>query len=154
MRENGYKTFDVYADDYDVALARGISVSGEEKDYFARRRIEWLRDCLKLFSAPVRTLMDFGCGTGSSARLFVDILGVEYFVGTDQSPKSLEIARRKHGSERAQFLLFDEYQPSGQFDLVFCNGVFHHIPPAGPHRNYRLCFTIAAPRWIVCVLGK
>jgi SAM-dependent methyltransferase len=129
MTENGRKTFDFYADGYDVALARGISVSGEKKDYFAQRRIEWLRDCLKLVSAPVTTLMDFGCGTGSSARLFVDILGVEYFVGTDQSPKSLEVARREHGSERAQFFLFDEYQPRGQFDLVFCNGVFHHIPP-------------------------
>jgi SAM-dependent methyltransferase len=128
MRENGHETFDIYAENYDTALARGISISGEEKDYFARRRIEWLRDCLKLFSAPVTKLMDFGCGTGSSARLFVDILGVEYLVGTDQSPKSLEIARREHGSERAHFFLFDGYQPCGQFDLVFCNGVFHHIP--------------------------
>jgi SAM-dependent methyltransferase len=130
MTASGHKTFDVYADDYDVALARGIFISGEKKDYFAQRRIEWLRDCLKLVSAPVKTFMDFGCGTGSSTRLFVDILGVEYFVGADQSAKSLEVARRKHGSERAQFLLFDEYQPRGQFDLVFCNGVFHHIPPA------------------------
>ena len=129
MTKGGDKTFDAYADDYDVALARGISVSGEKKDYFAQRRIEWLRDCLKLFSAPATRLMDFGCGTGSSSRLFFDILGVEYFVGMDQSENSLEIARRKHGSKHAQFLLFDEYQPRGQFDLVFCNGVFHHIPP-------------------------
>jgi SAM-dependent methyltransferase len=129
MTENGGKTFDLYAEDYDAALARGISVSGEKKDYFAQRRIEWLRDCLKLASASVKTLMDFGCGTGSSTRLFIDILGVEYFVGTDQSPKSLEVARREQGSECAQFLLFDEYQPCGQFDVVFCNGVFHHIPP-------------------------
>ena len=49
MNEGGHKTFDAYADDYDVALARGISVSGERKDYFAQRRIEWLRDCLKPF---------------------------------------------------------------------------------------------------------
>lgn len=31
MTERGHKTFDVYADDYDVALARGISVLGEKK---------------------------------------------------------------------------------------------------------------------------
>ena len=130
MTENGGKTFDFYADDYDVALARGISVSGEKKDYFAQRRIEWLRDCLKRFSAPITTLMDFGCGTGSNSPLFFDILGGEYFVGTDQSAKSLEIARRVHNSERSQFLLFDAYEPCGQFDVVFCNGVFHHIPPS------------------------
>jgi SAM-dependent methyltransferase len=62
--------------------------------------------------------------------LFFDILGVEHFVGTDQSAKSLEIARRAHRSERSQFLLFDTYEPCGQFDVVFCNGVFHHIPPS------------------------
>ena len=129
MIQGDHNTFDAYADDYDIALARGISVSGEKKDYFAQRRIEWLRDCLNRLSVSVAALMDFGCGTGSSSRLFFDILGVEYFVGTDQSPKSLEIARRKHGSERAQFFLFDEYQFRGQFDLVFCNGVFHHILP-------------------------
>jgi SAM-dependent methyltransferase len=129
MTEDTRKTFDCYAADYDIALARGISVSGEKKDYFAHRRIEWLRDCLKLSSARVTRMMDFGCGTGSSSRLFFDILGIECFVGTDQSDKSLEIARRKHGSERTQFFLFDEYQSHGQFDLVFCNGVFHHIPP-------------------------
>ena len=38
MTEDARKTFDLYADDYDVALARGISVSGEKKDYFAQRR--------------------------------------------------------------------------------------------------------------------
>ena len=154
MTESGHKTFDAYADDYDVALAHGISVSGENKDYFAQRRIEWLRDCLNRFPAPITALMDFGCGTGSSSRLFFDILGVENFVGMDQSPKSLEVARKAYGSERAQFLLFDEYQPCGQFDLVFCNGVFHHIPPAGARRSDRLCFTFAATRWIVCVLGE
>ena len=98
--------------------------------------------------------MDFGCGTGSSSRLFFDILGIEYFVGMDESENSLEIARRKHGSKRAQFLLFDEYQPCGQFDLVFCNGVFHHIPPLDRAARDRLHFTITAAGWIVRVLGK
>jgi len=128
MTENSRRTFDVYAVDYDIALASGISVSGEKKDYFARRRIEWLRDCLKLLSAPVRRLMNFGCGTGSSAPLFFDILGIEHFVGTDQSQKSLEIARREHKSDRAQFFLFDAYQPCGQFDLVFCKGFSSYFP--------------------------
>ena len=101
MIQGDHNTFDAYADDYDIALARGISVSGEKKDYFAQRRIEWLRDCLNRFSVPVTALMDFGCGTGSSSRLFFDILGVEYFVGMDQSPKSLEVARRKHTARNA-----------------------------------------------------
>ena len=46
-------TFDAYAAEYDVALARGISVSGEDKSYFARGRIEWLRDCLRSIEQPM-----------------------------------------------------------------------------------------------------
>jgi len=109
MTEDGHKIFDAYAGDYDVALNRGISVSGEKKDYFAQRRIEWLRDCLKRFSAPITTLMYFGCGTGSNSPLFFGILSVEHFVGTDRSAKSLEIARRADSSNRSQFLLFDAF---------------------------------------------
>ena len=37
--ESSDNTFDAYAEDYDVALARGISVSGERKDYFTQRRV-------------------------------------------------------------------------------------------------------------------
>lgn len=138
MSDGGQKTFDAYADDYDAALARGISVSGEEKNFFAHRRIEWLRECLKPISASVTTMMDFGCGTGSSSRIFFETLGIEFFVGTDDSSKSLEVARREHASERAEFFLFDSYRPCEQFDLVFCNGVFHHIAPAkrGDAINY------------------
>jgi SAM-dependent methyltransferase len=121
--------FDVYAADYDVALAHGLSVSGEDKSYFARGRIEWLRGCLQPIQESFQTVMDYGCGTGSASDFFFDVLGVDRLIGTDISPKALEIARQKHSSERTQFLLFDQYQPSGQIDLAFCNGVFHHIPP-------------------------
>jgi hypothetical protein len=58
--------FDEYAETYDSALARGLSVSGEDKKYFARGRIEWLRDCLQRLQEQPKTLMDFGCGTGSA----------------------------------------------------------------------------------------
>jgi SAM-dependent methyltransferase len=119
--------FDVYATDYDVSLARGLSVSGEDKSYFARGRMMWLRECLQHIPGSRRTVMDYGCGTGSSVPWFFDVLGVDWLIGTDISPQSLEIAQREHGSERTQFLLFEHYQPSGQIDLIFCNGVFHHI---------------------------
>jgi hypothetical protein len=75
--------FDTYASDYDNALARGMSASGEGKDYFARKRIEWLRYCLGESSLPMRRIMDFGCGTGSSTPFFFELLGVEQLIGTD-----------------------------------------------------------------------
>lgn len=121
--------FDSYAADYDAALERGLSVSGEDKNYFARGRVEWLAGRLhELGERPAR-IMDFGCGTGSAAPFLFDVVKVEQLLGVDTSEMSLHIARKQHGSDRTRFVLFDEYQPDGQIDLAFCNGVFHHIPP-------------------------
>jgi SAM-dependent methyltransferase len=129
MNGHEHQGFDPFASDYDVALARGISVSGEDKNYFAQRRVQWLLGCLTPMGAMPERVMDFGCGTGSSTPFFLEIPGLRYFLGTDQSQKSLEIARHAHGSPQAQFYLLADYQPAGILDLVYCNGVFHHILP-------------------------
>jgi len=122
-------TFDVFAEDYDAALAQGIAVSGENKDYFARRRIEWLRRCLfkNKFLEPMR-VMDYGCGTGSSTPYLLAILGAKFIIGADQSAQSLEIARKTFSADPVRFVSIDACRPDSSFDLVFCNGVFHHIP--------------------------
>jgi SAM-dependent methyltransferase len=74
-------------------------------------------------------MMDYGCGIGSATPAFFDWLPVTLVIGTDISPRSLAVARRMYGSAQARFLLFDDYQPDATLDLVYCNGVFHHIPP-------------------------
>jgi SAM-dependent methyltransferase len=120
--------FDKYAKDYDLALAEGLSISGEDKNYFARGRIAWLANCLRQLGEEPRSALDFGCGTGCATRYLFDLIGVESVLGLDVSERSLDMARRNCGSEQTQFLLFNQYQPSEQIDLVYCNGVFHHIP--------------------------
>jgi SAM-dependent methyltransferase len=124
-------TFDTYATNYDDALARGLSVSGEDKEYFARKRVEWLARCLRHLSVTPESIMDFGCGTGSASPFFLSILRASAIVGVDLSAASLQIARKVHGTERTHFLHLDQYQPRQGIDLVFCNGVFHHIPRSG-----------------------
>jgi SAM-dependent methyltransferase len=121
--------FDEYADNYDTALDRGISLSGEDKDYFARRRLEWLRECLRGLAERPRRVMDYGCGSGTATPFLFDVLGASFALGVDMSAKSVDAARRQHGSDRAQFQPLDQYQPSPTSDIVYCNGVFHHIPP-------------------------
>jgi len=120
--------FDVYAGDYDAALARGISVSGEDKMYSARGRVDWTKKVLDKLGEKPATIMDFGCGTGTSIPLFLNWPGVTQVIGTDVSAKSLDVAIATHASARVQFHLMKDYQPQGNVDLVFCNGVFHHIP--------------------------
>jgi len=123
--------FDRYAGEYDAALARGISVSGENKDYFAKGRVDWLARCLTRLGEHPRQVLDYGCGTGSATPFLNDSFNVPALAGVDLSAQSIEIARRTYGSEQAKFLRLDDYKPEGRMDLAFCNGVFHHIPPAG-----------------------
>jgi SAM-dependent methyltransferase len=121
--------FDEYATDYDAALEKGISVSGEQRDYFARGRIDWLAKRLREIGEQPSLAMDFGCGTGEAARFLFNLVGVTSLYGVDTSPKSLEIARRNCNGLAAQFALLSEYKPAGHLDVAYCNGVFHHIPP-------------------------
>ncbi len=121
--------FDRYAGDYDKALARGISVSGEDKDFFAKGRVAWLARCLRQHDSRPRRILDYGCGTGSATPFLKQAFEIDSFIGVDVSAQSIEIARRLHGSETARFTVLEEFSPEARLDLVFCNGVFHHIPP-------------------------
>ena len=120
--------FDSFAEDYDAALNQGLSVSGEDKNYFARGRIACLAGVLGKLGHRPAEIMDFGCGTGSATPFLFEAFPEARIIGTDISAKSLEVARRQHGGPRASFALMEEYQPAGLLNLVFCNGVFHHIP--------------------------
>jgi SAM-dependent methyltransferase len=119
--------FDRYASGYDAALAHALTVSGESKDYFARGRIAYLKDCLRPLHFPVRSVLDFGCGVGSGSSLLADMLASPDVLGVDVSARSIEEARRSN--PRVRFQTLDRYTPTAEFDLAFCNGVFHHIPP-------------------------
>jgi SAM-dependent methyltransferase len=121
-------TFDQFADNYDSALNEGISISGEDKDFFAKGRISWLSELLGKFPFKAQAVLDFGCGIGSGIPHIIKILNPHSVLGIDPSVKSLSIAQEIHGSERVRFSQIDVYVPREELDLAFCNGVFHHIP--------------------------
>ena len=135
--------FDEYADDYESALGRGLAVSGESADYFAAGRVAWLARRLARRGVRVNSALDFGCGTGSAVPHLLGLPGVGRAVGVDVSARSVEVARARHGDRPgAAFAAIDPITasgggggsadgaaPAGAFDLAFCNGVFHHVPP-------------------------
>lgn len=122
--------FNQYASDYDRMLAEGLVVSGEGKDYFARGRIEWLKTCADELHLSPKRIMDYGCGTGMAAPLLLERFGAESVVGLDPSAMLLDLAARSYGSSRTTFRQIHQYRPHEEVDLVYCNGVFHHIPIA------------------------
>jgi SAM-dependent methyltransferase len=129
MQPTANAEFDAYADNYDEALAMGLSITGEPKEYYASERVWWLSRRLAAAKWQVRTVMDFGCGTGSGVPFLFDGLGAKLVHGVDVSAASLETARKMHKRDGTTFAMIED--PIGPtFDLAFCNGVFHHIPVA------------------------
>lgn len=122
--------FDEYADNYDATLNQGLSATGEAKGYFARARIQWLSRCVRQLAEQPKLVMDYGCGDGSSAQLLLEGLNAELVIGADTSERSLDLAKRAYGGEKSEFVAISNYEPNEALDLAYCNGVFHHIPPA------------------------
>lgn len=127
---DGEDLFDQYAASYEQALSNAIAPSGESREYFAEGRVAWLKRCLDEIKQSPAALLDFGCGDGATTPLLLQTLNAQSAAGVDVSAKSLEIARKQHGSERIRYETIGEFHPSGEMDLAYCNGVFHHILPA------------------------
>ena len=118
--------FDKSARSYEALFKPWLKLAGASREYFARTRMEWLASQLRELKVMPQRALDFGCGTGMSMPLLVEILGAKEIVGLDPSEESLAVAREsKHPMQLATP---DNYVPQGDVDLVFCNGVFHHIP--------------------------
>jgi SAM-dependent methyltransferase len=136
--------FDQYAENYDAHLNRALAASGEGKEFFARGRVEWLARCLKDLNQNSRKVIDYGCGVGDTTTLLLELLKADSAVGLDISERSLELARRNH-SAACQFLTFGEHSPDGSTDVVYCNGVFHHIPPNERSDSVRYVYECLQP---------
>ena len=134
--------FDSYADRYEEALERGIGVSGESKEYFAEGRVAWLAKCLGAIGIKPSRVMDYGCGTGTATQYLRNTLGAASILGVDISEKSINHARAHEAG--ADFQLQKDARPAADMDVVYCNGVFHHIPP--PERAGALKFIIDSLR--------
>jgi SAM-dependent methyltransferase len=121
--------FDEFARKYEKTMERACAVSGESPDFYAMERMQWCRRRLHRWF-PADTVLDFGCGTGGSIRYFFDTLGCKKVIAIDPSVESLQVAKERHSGLNVRLTTPDEFTPAGDISLAFCNGVFHHIPPA------------------------
>jgi SAM-dependent methyltransferase len=121
--------FDDYAGNYDSALNQGLSLSGEPKEYFAHERVRWLTARLSDLGVRPSHVLDYGCGTGGTSPELLEQLHAGMVVGVDASRESLDVARTMHADPRLQFKAISDLDPSGEFEVAYCNGVFHHVEP-------------------------
>jgi len=137
--------FDEFAVDYDAELNKGLSLTGESKDYFASGRMKWLSKKFQKAGFTPKRALDFGCGTGSSTPFFFEQLGIEKLDGVDPSEDSLTVAREEFGKHAVNFTTTENFSERGVFDLAFCNGVFHHIPIADREAAVKFVFESLRP---------
>jgi len=120
--------FDKFADSYRDCVNSTLGPAGEDSDYFARGRVDWLKRVFARESS-IRKVMDFGCGVGLGTPHLLTLPRIELLIGIDVSEESLKHAHANFGAECVRFASFADYRPSAEVDLVVCCGVFHHIPP-------------------------
>lgn len=134
--------FDAYAQQYEAALNQGISVSGESSHYFATQRIAWTA---KLIGPNMESVLDFGCGVGIAIPELQQRFEPELTWGFDPSSAAVERAAKEHGDERTKFCFIANELPANRFQLAYCNGVFHHIPPADRSIAFDIVFRALRP---------
>jgi SAM-dependent methyltransferase len=137
--------FDRYAGNYELALSNALAPSGESREYFAEGRVEWLKRCLVKLGVRPRTVLDFGCGDGSTTPLLRRALGAESGTGVDVSSKSVAVARKHFATEHIRYEVLADVRVDGQMDLAYCNGVFHHIAPAERHDAVAVVYDALKP---------
>ncbi|WP_414574925.1 class I SAM-dependent methyltransferase [Anabaena sp. CCY 9402-a] len=79
-------------------------------------------------------ILDAGCGSGVGTEYLVHLNPQAQVVGIDLSSGTLEVAKercQRSGADRVEFhhlSLYDVEQLPGEFDLINCVGVLHHLP--------------------------
>ena len=79
-------------------------------------------------------ILDAGCGTGVGTEYLVHLNPEAEITAIDLSAGALAVAKercQRSGADRVQFhhlSLYDADQLSGEFDLINCVGVLHHLP--------------------------
>ena len=120
--------FDTYAADYEAALACGLRLTGEGRQHFAERRVAWLAKRLKEKGISPQFVVDFGCGDGATLPILAERLQPARLVGLEPSTACLAQAV-SNVQGRWPILAPERFTEHGHVDLIYCNGVMHHIKP-------------------------
>lgn len=122
--------FDRFARNYEQDLAKSLAVTGEGREFYAQKRIDWTAQCLARLGHSAKQVLDYGCGDGANVPMLAARFQAERVLGVDVSSESISVARETYPQKGPQFLCTSDWTPDGTIDLAFTNGVFHHIAPA------------------------
>ncbi|MEC8043064.1 MAG: class I SAM-dependent methyltransferase [Verrucomicrobiota bacterium] len=126
---NTLSEFDKVSSNYENQLNCGISLSGEDSSFFAKKRVEHMLQINKRFNPAHEIIMDYGCGTGGSVGYLLNAFNPKKLIAVDVSEDSLSILKSSYNTQQVIAKSPSSLKPDSSYDLCFCNGVFHHILP-------------------------
>lgn len=118
--------FDDYSASYDGLMQESTKLYAEDSRYFAKYKVERVRDAVLASSQAVERILEYGCGTGRNIGYLREAFPGAEVVGTDISAESLRLAQSSNPLQR--FEVERKGLDLGRFDLIFVASVFHHIP--------------------------
>ncbi len=125
---------------YGEQLSRGLSLTGEGAAHFAERRVARVRELAVMHGVRPRVILDFGCGSGVAFAALRNAFDGARIIGFEPDPGLRAVAADAAQRFNVELPSDDALRLSGDADLVYCNGVFHHIPideRAGAMRSVR-----------------
>lgn len=122
--------FSEVGDRYGEQLARGLRLTGESAEHFAKRRIARVQEIAAEQRVDVRSVLDFGCGIGGSFPLLRAAFPGARILGFEPADGLREVAAGAAATAGAELIGGTSLVIDRGVDVVYCNGVFHHIPSA------------------------
>lgn len=121
-------TFSNVGANYGEQLSRGLRLTGEGATYFARKRVERVRDIATDAGIRVRVVLDFGCGSGTAFSFLRNAFPDARIIGFEPERALREVAVEAAIRSHVELVDAPALEPRSDTDIVYCNGVFHHIP--------------------------
>lgn len=124
--------FDEHAEEYVAAVDRSIAFTGRSSDFFARRKVELLRQLARTTIGDLEgaSVLDVGCGTGTTDRVLAGHVG--RLTGIDVSEEMLKVARAAVPEAQFQWYDGDKFPfEDGSFDVCIAVCTLHHVPLPG-----------------------
>ncbi len=127
--------FDYLSSNYDETLKRSFPKSLEEVNYFSTYKIKLAYELAR--KKKNIHILDFGCGTGTSLKLFSNYFKSSNLWGYDVSKESIKKIKKRNNYIKLTTNL--KKIPKKKFDLIFISNVLHHINKKNHNKILSYC---------------
>ncbi len=151
VKEEGWGAeFDSHAVRYEEVVDQSVSFTGRDSAFFAARRVEILESIVRPHPLEGLSVLDVGCGTGTTDRLLRPRVGSLF--GLDMSEEML--AKARTNAPDADFGWYDGDGlpfPDEVFDVVMTICVLHHVPISSRVKFISEMVRVARPAGVVAI---